>query len=140
MWNRMCRFCRTHRKKLRLGAIWLGIGFVYYIITQLTPFRIPCLFQTVTGLACPGCGISHFCIRLLHLDFLGAARENLAIACLLPIWLIFLGIYVIWRPKWLTQKSPLTNIILWGSIVLLLLFGILRNLPHMEFLLPSYWQ
>ena len=80
-------FFRTHRKQLRTAGIFFLLGLAYYIVTQLTPLRIPCLFQKITGLACPGCGISHFCIRLLHLDFLGAARENLAIALLSPLWL-----------------------------------------------------
>ena len=30
------------------------------------------------------------------------------------------------------------NILLWGSVAVLLLFGVLRNLPGLEFLLPSY--
>ena len=75
-------FFRTHRKQFRTAGVFFLLGLAYYIVTQLTPLRIPCLFQKITGLACPGCGISHFCIRLLHLDFLGAARENLAIALL----------------------------------------------------------
>ena len=80
-------FFHTHRKQLRTAGVFFLLGLAYYIVTQLTPLRIPCLFQKITGLACPGCGISHFCIRLLHLDLLGAARENLAIALLSPLWL-----------------------------------------------------
>lgn len=116
------------------------LGLAYYIVTQLTPLRIPCLFQKVTGLACPGCGISHFCIRLLHLDFLGAARENLAIALLSPLWLAAFLVRVLWNPKWFAKGSKGENLLLWGSVVVLLLFGVVRNLPHMEFLLPSYLQ
>lgn len=93
-------FFRTHRKQLRTASIFFLLGLAYYIVTQLTPLRIPCLFQKITGLACPGCGISHFCIRLLHLDFLGAARENLAIALLSPLWLAAFLVRVLWNPKW----------------------------------------
>ena len=131
-------FCRTHKKQLRTAALLLGVGLLYYLLTQLTPFRIPCLFQTITGLACPGCGVSHFCIRLLHLDVLGAARENLALAVLLPIWSVAILIRVIWHPRWFCKNSRAEQILLWGSIAVLLLFGVVRNLPHMEFLLPSY--
>lgn len=53
-------FFRTHRKQLRTAGIFFLLGLAYYIVTQLTPLRIPCLFQKITGLACPGCGISHF--------------------------------------------------------------------------------
>ena len=50
-------FFRIHRKQLRTAGIFFLLGLAYYIVTQLTPLRIPCLFQKVTGLACPGCGI-----------------------------------------------------------------------------------
>lgn len=133
-------FCRTHQKRLKILGILTSIGLLYYLITQLTPFRIPCFFQKLTGLACPGCGVSHFCIRLLHLDLAGAAKENLALTILMPIWAVSIAIRVIWHPKWFAKNSPAEAILLWGSIFLLLLFGIVRNLPGMEFLLPSYRQ
>ena len=133
-------FFRTHRKQLRTAGIFFLLGLAYYIVTQLTPLRIPCLFQKITGLACPGCGISHFCIRLLHLDFLGAARENLTITLLSPLWLAAFLVRVLWNPKWFAKGSKVENLLLWGSVVVLLLFGIVRNLPHMKFLLPSYLQ
>lgn len=133
-------FFRTHRKQLRTAGVFFLLGLAYYIVTQLTPLRIPCLFQKITGLACPGCGISHFCIRLLHLDLLGAVKENLAIALLFPLWLAAFLVRVLWNPKWFAKGSKGENLLLWGSVVVLLLFGIVRNLPHMEFLLPSYLQ
>ena len=124
-------FFRIHRKQLRTAGIFFLLGLAYYIVTQLTPLRIPCLFQKITGLACPGCGISHFCIRLLHLDFLGAARENLAIALLSPLWLAAFLVRVLWNPKWFAKGGKGENLLLWGSVVVLLLFGVVRNLPHM---------
>lgn len=132
-------FCR-YRRRICTGGIVLLLGLAYYIVTQLTAFRIPCMFQTITGLACPGCGVSHFCIRLLHLDFAGAARENLALAVLLPIWCAALLLRIIWHPQWLAKDSRGEKLLLWGSVAVLLLFGVVRNLPGMEFLLPSYRQ
>lgn len=87
MRRRISLWLRRHTRQCRFAGVVLMLGMAYFLITQLTPFRIPCLFQKITGFACPGCGISHFCIRLLHLDIPGAARENLAIAVLAPIWL-----------------------------------------------------
>lgn len=46
-------FFRIHRKQLRTAGIFFLLGLAYYIVTQLTPLRIPCLFQKITGLACP---------------------------------------------------------------------------------------
>lgn len=140
MWKQLCVYCRTHRKQMYTACILLFIGLVYYILTQLTSFRIPCLFQKVTGLACPGCGVTHFCIRLLHLDFIGAAKENLALACILPLWTAALLIRMIWHPSWLQKNGKVDQILLVCCIVFLLIFGVVRNLPGAEFLLPSYMQ
>lgn len=136
--SRFASYFRQYRKQLKTAGIVAALGLGYYILTRLTPFRIPCVFQKITGLACPGCGVTHFCMRLLQLDFSGAARENLALTVLLPVWMGALLIRVIWHPRWLQKNSRGEKILLWGSIAVLLVFGVVRNLPGMEFLLPSY--
>lgn len=130
-------FWKMYRRKIGMGCILLGIGLLYYILTQFTSFRIPCLFYQITGLACPGCGISRFCIALLKGNLPGAIRENLAVALLLPIWLLFYLIRLLFHPVCMAKNSRGERILLWGSIFILLLFGVLRNLPGLEFLLPS---
>lgn len=138
--QRLKELLQQNRRRLCFCGAVVLLALLYYLVTQLTPFRIPCIFQTITGLACPGCGVSHFCIRLLHLDFAGAVRENLALAVLLPIWCAAGVVRLVWHPRWLAKNSRGEALLLWGSIVLLLLFGVMRNMPGMEFLLPSYRQ
>lgn len=138
--QRLIQFWKQHQKKITSIVILLFLGFSYYLLTQFTSFRIPCPFQKVTGFACPGCGVSHFCIRLLHLDGIGAAKENLALAILLPLWGIVLLIRWIWHPHWLAKNGAVEKTLSILAIVFLLLFGILRNLSGMEWLLPSYRQ
>ena len=41
-------FFRIHRKQLRTAGIFFLLGLAYYIVTQLTPLRIPCLFQKLS--------------------------------------------------------------------------------------------
>lgn len=82
--------------------------------------------------------MTHLCMRLLRLDFAGAAGENLAAALLAPLWLAGILIRALWNPTWFSKGSRAENILLWGSVAVLLLFGVLRNLPGLEFLLPSY--
>jgi hypothetical protein len=117
-----------YRRQIGLCLFWGGVGLFYYILNQLTGFAIPCLFHKITGLSCPGCGVSRMAIRLFHLDFFGAAKENLAIACLLPLWIVAIFLRVLWNPSWFQKNSLPEKILLWGSIVVLLLFGIVRNL------------
>ena len=131
------QYRQKHAKQWRCAGILLGIGFAYYLLIQFTPFHLFCVFQRITKLACPGCGITHFLVRLLHFDIPGAVQENVAVAGLILLWGPLLFIRVIWHPKWLQKNGRFERILACISVVLLLLFGILRNLPGMEFLLPS---
>ena len=131
------QYRQKHAKQWRCAGIMLGIGFAYYLLIQFTPFHLFCLFQRITKLACPGCGITHFLVRLLHFDIPGAVQENVAVAGLILLWGPLLFIRVIWHPKWLQKNGRFERILAYICVVLLLAFGILRNLPGMEFLLPS---
>ena len=42
------------------------------------------MFHQITGLYCPGCGVSRMCLALFRLDFVSAFRANAAIFLLLP--------------------------------------------------------
>lgn len=131
------QYRQKHAKQWRCAGILLGIGFAYYLLIQFTPFHLFCVFQRITKLACPGCGITHFLVRLLHFDIPGAVQENVAVAGLILLWGPLLFIRVIWHPKWLQKNGRFERILACICVVLLLAFGILRNLPGMEFLLPS---
>lgn len=131
------QYRQKHAKQWRCAGILLGIGFAYYLLIQFTPFHLFCLFQRITKLACPGCGITHFLVRLLHFDIPGAVQENVAVAGLILLWGPLLFIRVIWHPKWLQKNGRFERILAYICVVLLLALGILRNLPGMEFLLPS---
>ena len=130
-------FYREHRELVRL-LIGFGIfGGLYSIFALLTGWGIPCPVHLLTGWSCPGCGISRFFLALLHLDIPGALSQNMAIAILLPVWTVVGIVEFWWNPKALEEPSPLLTALELGSLVLLLVFGVLRNLPGFEFLLPS---
>lgn len=50
-----------------------------------------CLFTLVTGVNCPGCGMTRACMRMIHFDFQGAWLFHKASFVVLPT-LIFLYI------------------------------------------------
>lgn len=67
----------------RLGLIdVLGlVGLVGLLIGRFVPLAtlIPfwgCSFRALTGIACPGCGLTRVADRLTHLNVLGALRAN----------------------------------------------------------------
>lgn len=129
-----------NRKRCGTWLVLLVLGFVYLLLVEFTPFRLICVFQRLTGLACPGCGISHFFIDLAHFRFADAVRENLAVAVLAPFWAVVLCIRAVWNPACLRKQGVLYNVFTWGTLALVLVFGVLRNLPGFEFLLPLYLQ
>lgn len=125
-----------------MGLLGLALaGGLYYLFIRLTGWWIPCVFQKLTGLACPGCGMTHFCSEAARLDLAGAAGENLAVALLIPVWAVFLiaSLFRKDRSRRLTETAAF-NVLAWGSIGILLIFGVLRNLKGFEFLLPSYMR
>lgn len=59
------------------------------ILAAVYVFRFPCPIKAVTGIPCPGCGMTHAYLRLLRLDFAGAFSEN-PLFWLLPLAMILL--------------------------------------------------
>lgn len=83
----------TAEQKIRLKIVLkdvlpiLGVLIIYYFFVKLTGFGIPCIFYKITGLQCPGCGISRMFMALFRFDFKAAAHYNLFILSLLPFGL-----------------------------------------------------
>ena len=68
---------RNRFKKLCIRTGWLaGAGLFYLLICNLAgrPL-IPCMFHQITGLYCPGCGVSRMCLALFRLDFVSASGQ-----------------------------------------------------------------
>lgn len=119
---------RLYRIMKHMAAICL-VGGIYAVWIGRTGIGIPCPIRLITGWKCPGCGITHMCISLLHLDFSAAFLSNPAVFCLLPVY-ILLGIKKTWQYIMTGQYmfGRLENIVLVISIAILILFGIARNL------------
>lgn len=109
--------------------VFLGLGIAYYVFYSCTNLSIPCLFHTVTGLKCPGCGITHLIVSLSHGDYLTAYHSNpFLFFLLLPGFLylayrLYLYVYKndVSYAKW---EIVLLGFVFCGTIA----FGILRNM------------
>lgn len=113
------------------------IGFSYYLFVMLTDIKIPCVFSRVTGLYCPGCGVSRMCISIIQLDFKAAFGYNQLVFCLLPFF-VYEGVcsavkYIKTGSRYLGKEYR----IVWTIILcLLIIFGILRNIDMFSYLRP----
>ena len=107
------------------------------IIGVITRQGFPCLFHLLTGLYCPGCGVSRMCLSLLRLDFASAFKANAAIFLLLPPGLFMAGWMAVRYVR--TGSTRLTRVqacVFYVMIGVLLVFGVLRNLPGFGWLRP----
>lgn len=125
------RFLSITKKYLLAFAI----GFGYYLFVKLTNWGIPCIFYKMTGMLCPGCGVSRMLISLIQLDFVTAAKYNLLLFCLLPFGIFLL----IWKSVSYVKNgtgeiTKMEKIIYVIAFVLAVVFTVLRNLGTIPFL------
>lgn len=120
---------KYRRRKViyKLSAI-LAIGLAYAAFVRAAGFGIPCPIHLITGLSCPGCGITRMFSALLRLNFRGAWEANAAILCLLPL-MAYAAVRTI-RVYVRTGHTHVKDVeaVNWFMIVVLLIFGIVRNI------------
>ena len=134
---RLRNFFRDRKRVLHL-VIPILVGVAYYFFVRLTGIGIKCIFHELTGLYCPGCGMTHFVFDLLGFRFRELPGDNLAFLVLAPFWVVFLTIAAFRIPdgkKW--HRTKYVTVLAIVSIVIFLIFGVIRNVPGFEFLRPA---
>lgn len=121
------------------GVLLLSAGILYFIWYQGTGLAVPCFFHVLTGLYCPGCGMTRCMVSLLQLHLTEAFHYHTALFVLSPL-LLYLLIYSLYSyiRHGKVHYSRRQNVLLDLCLVALVLFGILRNLPAFSFLQPGY--
>ena len=122
---------------LAVTLILAGAGALYKAFVLTTNIYIPCLFYEKTRLYCPGCGISRMFIRLFDFDFYGAFRSNVCLFTMFPIF-VFYAVFKILRyiKSGKHSQTKTETVFVWTVIVILLLFGVLRNFSALSYLAP----
>ncbi len=121
-------------KKKRIAAITELAGIaaaaaVYFGIYIIFGVGMPCPFRAVTGLLCPGCGMTHAVAAILHGDPGSAMEYNMLSTNVLPAAAFYLTYRVIRD----TEKGR-DDFMKWEYIflsimtVICLSYGIVRNL------------
>lgn len=123
-------------KILIFAILFLIVGFISMWYLNIS---IPCVYYELTGIYCPGCGMTRAFLSLLKLDFYQALRYNafsIIVAVLLALY-IFGAIYgwLFNKINFMEKKIPSLAWIIF--IVALLVYGILRNIPLFSFLAPT---
>lgn len=122
---------RARVKRLALvSAVVTVLGVLYALFMKLTGFGIPCVFRLVTGLKCPGCGVSRMCLALLELDFKAAFAANPAVFLMIvPGAAVAVSLGVGYIREGTVRPDRFASVTLWVMIAVLVAFGVLRNIP-----------
>ena len=133
--------------KLKASSAWLvgiflalmvaGIGILVFFFNPTTNHFYPvCQFHALTGLNCPGCGMTRAFYALLHGNFSTAMRDN----ALLVLALAGLAVRRVWFAVKKLGGRPGGEFFpakfLWPLLGVALVFTVLRNLPAFTFLAP----
>ena len=116
-------------KKLKNTLIITILLIGYLILGKLFHFYIPCPIHKLTGLYCPGCGLTRMLLSILKLDFYKALRYNPLLFIMLPFIIFFIidDVY-----KFYQKKEPIYKKIndkVWYILIfILIVYGVLRNI------------
>ncbi|MDR7855475.1 DUF2752 domain-containing protein [Tissierella sp.] len=105
----------------------LGI-FVYFADPRNGPI-FPCIFNEITGLYCPGCGMTRAVNSILRFDFYQALRYNALIFMIPPM---FVAYYLLEGSKY----KKLSKAIIILMIIIALGYGLIRNTEIFSYLAP----
>lgn len=112
--------------------------FGYYFLNSKFELSISCPIKYFTHLYCPGCGITRCIFSIIKLDFKSAFMYNQLVFCLLPFFMFYYVyycyIYITNKNENLLNKIPRLVYIL--LLIIVLIFGALRNIPCFDFLRP----
>jgi len=115
------------------GMAIVGIGAVIFFFNPSTHGFYPvCMFHKLTGLNCPGCGMTRALYALLHGNLMLALKDN--------VLFVFLLAFLATRgAKYFLRKSAgqfISPKMLWVFLIIAAVFTALRNLPAFSFLSP----
>ena len=117
-------------ERLRITIVGAAFAMVAAVVFAVDPSRTHlfpvCPFHQMTGLWCPGCGATRAFHQLLHGNVMAAFRFNSLAMVMLPLagYLMVRGDVSTLKPGWV-----------WGLLVVVVAFGVLRNIPAYPFTL-----
>lgn len=111
-----------------------GAGAVWYFDPTRVGFLPTCPLYSLTGLACPGCGLTRGFHALFHGDVVTALDFN----ALLPLFALLIGFaFVSLLSVAVRGRRTSVNLLhpnaLWVFFVVLIVFAVSRNLPWYPF-------
>ena len=132
------RFSGRFIGAMALLALVVFGGLLVFVSPSEIPWFPHCAFRQVTGLPCPGCGGSRAIHAAMNGDFASSISLNILA---LPLGL--LAAYALARVAaesllpWRWPQLPRTKAFWFGLTLVVVVFGVVRNLPGFPFPLPN---
>ncbi|MEV5411783.1 DUF2752 domain-containing protein [Thermopolyspora sp. NPDC052614] len=121
------------------AAAAAAAGLIYVaLVDPNEPGHYPlCPLFMLTGLYCPGCGALRATHALTHGDIGTALGMNVLVVALIPVAAVVWARWAVrsWQGRPFAIKAPPPAIV-WAFLVLLISYGVVRNLPFGHFLAP----
>ena len=117
-----------------VSAFGVGAFFVWYYNPSNVSFFPVCPLYSMTGIACPGCGLTRGFHALFHGDVVSALDYN----ALLPFYAFIFGYFFVSLILMAVKGRGLSfNIfrpkLIWSFLAISLVFVVVRNLPVYPF-------
>lgn len=109
-----------------IGSVAAAVVLFFFAPTE-HPFYPRCVFHSLTGLACPGCGSLRAVHSFLNGEFAAAFRLNPLLLTVLPVAGI---VFAVRRALGLAPARPAW---VWLLLSIIVSFSVLRNLPIAPF-------
>ena len=125
-------------KKIIISTILIILLFIYVLVGEKLNFYIPCPIKFLTGFYCPGCGITRMILSILKGDLYQAFRYNPLVFILMPFIIFYfleINISKIYNKSSICKKIP--DYVFYIIIVILVVYGILRNIDIFSYLRPT---
>ena len=109
-------------------AVALGAGAIYFLFDPNESGFFPrCVFLTLTGWKCPGCGTQRAAHALLHGDVMGAMRYNAFL--LIALAMVALCAWGEWKRTTNTRLylASSSKWVVGGFLAMVLAWWVLRN-------------
>ena len=123
----------SYKKRLKYESInifiFLVVGIIYAVWCSFSEIRIPCVFHLVTGLKCPGCGMTSAAVSISHFDFKKAYESNLLALSVVPILCFIMLIQEIRYIKTGERTTKIWEAVCFSMMLIIaILYAVLRNI------------
>lgn len=118
------------RAHVTAAGMLLGSAVLYAFPPAEHSFYPRCIFHALTGWQCPGCGGTRAIYYLLHLHVAEAFHYNALVTVVAPFvlaWFLLWYAELLFRNRRHSFHFPLP--VMLGLYFIVLLFGVVRNLP-----------